>query len=89
MPDKQSRQPSIQWRLENVEKDKVYTIEDFCSYKSARSYRMGGATILFSSPELKPGSAYSLSIDGKKVEQIESLSSPFSNVGNMRTHFPF
>lgn len=89
MPDKQSRQPSIQWRLENVEKDKEYTIEDLCSYKSARTYRMGGATILFSSPELKPGSAYSLSIDGEKVEQIESLSSPFCNVGNMQIHFPF
>jgi hypothetical protein len=50
---------------------------------------MGGAAILFSSPKLKEGKSYTLSIDGEKKEQIESLKSPTENVGNMRMGFPF
>ena len=89
MPDKQSRQPSIQWRLDSVEVDKEYAVDGIGTYKSTRAYQMGGGTILFSSPNLKQGSSYTLSIDGKKTEQVESLASPFSNVGNMRMRFPF
>ena len=89
MPDRQSRQPSIQWRLEDVETGKEYGVEGICSYKSERTYQMEGATILFSSPKLKTGEAYSLCIDGQKATQVESLSSPVSNVGNGGRAFPF
>ena len=89
MPDKQSRQPSIQWRLDSVEVDKEYAVDGIGTYKSTRAYQMGGGTILFSSPNLKQGSSYTLSIDGKKTEQVESLTAPYSNVGNMRMRFPF
>jgi hypothetical protein len=88
-PEKQSRQPSIQWRLDSVEANKEYSVDGIGTYKSTRTYQMGGGTILFSSPDLKQGSSYTLSIDGKKTEQVESLTSPFSNVGNMRMRFPF
>ena len=88
-PEKQSRQPSIQWRLDNVEAGKEYAVDGIGTYKSARAYQMGGGTILFSSPNLKQGTSYILSIDGKKIEQVESLKSPITNVGNMRTRFPF
>ena len=89
MPDKQSRQPSIQWMLDSVEVDKEYAVDGIGTYKSTRAYQMGGGTILFSSPNLKQGSSYTLSIDGKKTEQVESLTAPYSNVGNMRMRFPF
>ena len=89
MPDRQSRQPSIQWRLEDVETGKEYGVEGICSYKSERTYQMEGATILFSSPKLKTGEAYSLCIDGQKATLVESLSSPVSNVGNGGRGFPF
>lgn len=88
-PEKQSRQPSIQWRLDNVEAGKEYAVEGISTYKSERAYQMGGGTILFSSPNLKQGASYTLSIDGKKAEQVESLKSPATNVGAMRMRFPF
>lgn len=88
-PEKQSRQPSVQWRLDKLEDGKTYGIDGVSSYKSVRAYQMGGATLLFSSPKLRDGKSYTLSIDGKKTEQVESLTSPFSNVGNMRMRFPF
>ena len=89
MPDKQSRQPSVQWHLGQVEMGKTYGINDVCSYKSSREYQMGGASLLFSSPKLKKGTSYSLTIDGEPKELIESLNAPFSNVGNEGRHFPF
>ena len=88
-PEKQSRQPSVQWRLDKLEDGKTYGIDGVSSYKSVRAYQMGGATLLFSSPKLKEGKSYTLSIDGEKKEQIESLKSPTENVGNMRMGFPF
>ena len=88
MPDKQSRQPSVQWRLDNLADGKVYSIGDFCEYKSSRTYQMGG-TILFSSPKLQKGKSYTLSIDGQKAEEIKSLASPYSNVGKGGMRFPF
>ena len=88
-PEKQSRQPSVQWRLDKLEDGKTYGIDGISSYKSVRAYQMGGATLLFSSPKLKEGKSYTLSIDGEKKEQIESLKSPTENVGNMRMGFPF
>lgn len=84
MPDKQSRQPSIQWRLDNLEAGKEYGIEGISSYKSDRTYQMGGATLLFSSPELQAGKPYTLTIDGTEAERIESLSAPLSTTGNAR-----
>ena len=87
MPEMQSRQASVIWRLGNVEADKIYSIDNVCSYKSLRAYQMGGASLFFSSPKLKKGSSYSLSIDGEEKEKIESLKSPFVNVG--RTGWPF
>lgn len=84
MPDKQSRQPSIQWRLDNLEAGKEYGIEGISSYKSDRTYQMGGATLLFSSPELQAGKPYTLTIDGTEAERIESLSAPLSTAGNAR-----
>ena len=84
MPDKQSRQPSIQWRLDNLEAGKEYGIEDISSYKSDRTYQMGGATLLFSSPKLQAGKPYTLTIDGTEAERIESLSAPLSTAGNAR-----
>jgi hypothetical protein len=89
IPEKQSRQPSVQWRLDKLEDGKTYGIDGVSSYKSVRAYQMGGATLLFSSPKLKEGKSYTLSIDGEKKEQIESLKSPTENVGNMRMGFPF
>lgn len=88
-PEKQSRQPSVQWRLDKLEDGKTYGIDGVSSYKSVRAYQMGGANLLFSSPKLKEGKSYTLSIDGEKKEQIESLKSPTENVGNMRMGFPF
>ena len=88
-PEKQSRQPSVQWRLDNLENGKTYGIDGVSSYKSARAYQMGGATILFSSPKLKEGKTYTLSVDGELKERIESLKSPTTSVGNMRMGFPF
>ena len=88
-PEKQSRQPSVQWRLDKLEDGKTYGIDGVSSYKSVRAYQMGGATLLFSSPKLKEGKSYTLSIDGEKKEQIESLKSPTTNIGNMRMGFPF
>ena len=89
MPDKQSRQPSVQWRLDNLADGKTYSLGDFCEYKSSRTYQMGGATILFSSPRLEKGKSYTLSIDGQKAEEIKSLESPYSNVGKGGMRFPF
>lgn len=89
MPDKQSRQPSIQWRLDSVEVDKEYAVDGIGTYKSTRAYQMGGGTILFSSPKLKEGKTYTLSVDGEQKERIESLKSPTTNIGNMRMRFPF
>lgn len=89
MPEKQSRQPSIQWRVDNLSTEKTYSVDDICTYKSSRSYQMGGATLLFSSPKLKQGKSYTLFTDGEKTETIESLSSPFSNVGGRAFGFPF
>ena len=88
-PEKQSRQPSIQWSLDNLSPEKTYSVEDFCIYKSSRTYQMGGATLLFSSPNLKKGKTYSLFIDGEKAETVESLSAPFSNAGRRMSGFPF
>lgn len=88
-PEKQSRQSSVQWRLDKLEDGKTYGIDGVSSYKSVRAYQMGGATLLFSSPKLREGKSYTLSIDGEKKEQIESLKSPTENVGNMRMGFPF
>lgn len=84
MPDKQSRQPSIQWRLNNLEADKEYAVGGICSYKSPRTYQMGGATLLFSSPELQAGKPYTLTIDGAEAERIESLSAPLGTAGGGR-----
>ena len=84
MPDKQSRQPSIQWRLDNLEAGKEYGIEGISSYKSDRTYQMGGATLLFSSPELQAGKPYTLTIDGAKADWIESLSAPLGTAGNAK-----
>ena len=84
MPDKQSRQPSILWRRNNLEAGKEYGIEGISSYKSDRAYQMGGATILFSSPELQAGKPYTLTIDGTEAERIESLSAPLGTAGNAR-----
>lgn len=84
MPDKQSRQPSIQWRLDNLEAGKKYGIEGISSYKSDRTYQMGGATLLFSSPELQAGKPYTLTVDGTESERIESLSAPLGTAGNAR-----
>ena len=84
MPDKQSRQPSIQWRLDNLEAGKEYGIEGISSYKSDRTYQMGGATLLFSSPELQAGKPYTLTIDGTEAERIESLSAPLGTASNAR-----
>ena len=84
MPDKQSRQPSIQWRQDNLEAGKKYGIEGISSYKFDRTYQMGGATLLFSSPELQAGKPYTLTIDGTEAERIESLSAPLSTAGNAR-----
>ena len=84
MPDKQSRQLSIQWRLNKLEAGKEYGIEGISSYKSDRAYQMGGATILFSSPELQAGKPYTLTIDGAEAERIESLSAPLGTAGNAR-----
>lgn len=89
IPDKQSRQASILWRLESVEADREYTVGGIGSYRSARAYQMGGATILFSSPALKQGASYTLSIDGQQTEQVDSLASPCSHVGWVGLHFPF
>lgn len=89
MPDKQSRQPSILWHLDNVETGKTYAVNGVCSYKSSREYQMGGASLLFSSPKLKKGISYSLTIDGEQKEQIESLNAPYSNMGNEGSFFPF
>lgn len=80
-PEKQSRQPSIQWYQNNLEENKEYGIADVCSYKSVRAYQMGGATLFFSSPKLQVGKSYTLTIDGQKTEQIESLSTPISSSG--------
>lgn len=88
-PEKQSRQPSVQWRLSNLEDGKTYGIDGVGLYKSVRTYQMGGATLLFSSPKLEKGKSYTLSVDGEKTELIESLKSPTTNVGNMRMGFPF
>lgn len=84
MPDKQSRQPSIQWRLDNLEAGKEYGIEGISSYKSDRTYQMGGATLLFSSPEQQAGKPYTLTIDGAKADWIESLSAPLGTAGNAK-----
>lgn len=84
MPDKQSRQPSIQWRSANLEAGKEYAVKDVCVYKSDRTYQMGGGTILFSSPELQAGKPYTLTIDGAEAERIESLSAPFGTAGGGR-----
>ena len=84
MPDKQSRQLSIQWRLNNLEADKEYAVGDISSYKSPRTYQMGGATLLFSSPELQAGKPYTLTIDGAEAERIESLSAPLGTAGGGR-----
>lgn len=81
MPDKQSRQPSIQWQLNNLEASKEYGVEGICSYKSDRAYQMGGATLLFSSPKLQKGKPYALTIDGQEAERIESLSAPLGTAG--------
>lgn len=89
MPEKQSRQPSIQWRPNDYAVGKVYSISDVCSYHSTRDYQRGGATILFSSPKLQKGKSYSLCIDGEEAERIESLETPYSNVGNAGRGFPF
>lgn len=84
MPDKQSRQLSIQWRLNNLEADKEYAVGGISSYKSPRTYQMGGATLLFSSPELQAGKPYTLTIDGAEAERIESLSAPLGTAGGGR-----
>ena len=84
MPDKQSRQLSIQWRLNNLEADKEYAVGGISSYKSPRTYQMGGATLLFSSPELQAGKPYTLTIDGTEAERIESLSAPLGTAGGGR-----
>ena len=84
MPDKQSRQPSIQWRSGNLEAGKEYAVKGVCVYKSDRAYQMGGGTILFSSPELQAGKPYTLTIDGAEAERIESLSAPFGTAGGGR-----
>ena len=84
MPDKQSRQLSIQWRLNNLEADKEYAVGGISSYKSPRTYQMGGATLLFSSPELQAGKPYTLTIDGAEAERIESLSAPLGTAGSGR-----
>lgn len=84
MPDKQSRQPSIQWQLNNLEADKEYAVAGISSYKSPRTYQMGGATLLFSSPKLQAGKPYTLTIDGAEAERIESLSAPFGTAGGGR-----
>lgn len=84
MPDKQSRQPSIQWRLNNLEADKEYAVGGISSYKSPRTYQMGGATLLFSSPELQAGKPYTLTIDGAEAERIESLFAPLGTAGGGR-----
>ncbi len=89
MPEKQSRQPSIQWRPNDYTVGKVYSISDVCFYHSTRDYQRGGATILFSSPNLQKGKSYSLCIDGEEAERIESLETPYSNVGNAGRGFPF
>ena len=84
IPDKQSRQLSIQWRLNNLEADKEYAVGGISSYKSPRTYQMGGATLLFSSPELQAGKPYTLTIDGAEAERIESLSAPLGTAGGGR-----
>ncbi len=84
MPDEQSRQLSIQWRQNNIEAGKEYAVKDICSYKSDRTYRMDGATLLFSSPELQAGKPYTLTIDGAEAERIESLSAPLGTAGGGR-----
>lgn len=84
MPDRQSRQLSIQWRLNNLEADKEYAVGGISSYKSPRTYQMGGATLLFSSPELQAGKPYTLTIDGAEAERIESLSAPLGTAGGGR-----
>lgn len=80
-PERQSRQPSVQWRLDKVESGKTYSIGQACTYVSSRAYEMGGATIMFSSPKLKAGKSYPLCVDGVEVDKIERLSIPYSNVG--------
>lgn len=84
MPDRQSRQLSIQWRLNNLEADKEYAVGGISSYKSPRTYQMGGATLLFSSPELQAGKPYTLTIDGAEAERIDSLSALFGTAGGGR-----
>lgn len=81
MPEKQSRQASVIWRLGNIDANKTYSLDNICSYKSTRTYQM--ASLFFSSPKLKKGSSYSLSIDGENAEKIEFLGMPFTNVGKM------
>lgn len=61
--ERQSRQPSVQWRLAKIEAGKTYSVGNQCTCTPTQSYDMGG-TIMFSSPDLKFGATYPLLIDG-------------------------
>jgi hypothetical protein len=88
-PEKQSRQPSIVWRVEGIDSGKAYCAGDAAEFKAGGAYQISGGAILFSSPKLKKGKTYPLTIDGEEKGKVDALALPYSSVNSSGMNFPF